>query len=196
MIFGSVPIGTKIYLEDKSLANIESLSIGDRVLSLELKDNEIKKPLDFYLKYVNSNVPIKKSDLSFSYAVISNINVLKNEKSSFSYDQYMYINNPIVANFENNEIYLWHAKSKNFERKEITIEKYNNIDNFVKFKIPSYPDGFIENILNENNTIEKTNMSEFNSSPYFSISLKNNYFYFTDQLCLLGIVPEIIGDFI
>lgn len=196
MIFGSIPLGTKVYLEDKSLVKVESLSIGDKVLSLKINDEEIKKPIDFYLKYVKLDNSINKDDLSFSFATISSVNLVKNQSSASTYNNSMYINNPIIANFDNDECNIWDAQNKKSKLKDIDFIKYNNIENFITFKVLGYSEGYVENILSKNikEIPEKNTLVDFKDTVYYSISLKDNYFYFTENLCLVGIVPEIIGD--
>lgn len=198
MLFGSLPIGTKIYLENKKLINIEKLKVGDKLLSLKVDDVEINNANDFYLKYVAQNNNIEIDKMSFSAATVSNIYLIKDDQSNDLYNKTMYINNPVIARFFKNQCIVSHLSNILKVENNIIFDEenksYKNFDNFKTFKIKSYKEDFLDTLFTDNNVeIDDNRYTEFNISPYYSISLRDNYFYFTEGMCLVGIVPEFGG---
>lgn len=187
MLFGALPLGTKIYLENKSLVNIENLRVGDKVLSLKIDDSDIKNSKDFYLKYVLSDNMIELNNLEVSSATVSKVNILKDRYDSFYYSKSMYVNNPIIARVIDNKISVSHVNDKKRELFNISNTEYKKIKDFKTYELPSYSEDIVNKIL----TGTETDISfKMTASPYISISLKDNYFYFSENLCLVGIVPE------
>ena len=52
--FGFIPIGTKIYLKNRELVEIENLKFGDEILSVNLLGEDIESSAEIYFKYCNS----------------------------------------------------------------------------------------------------------------------------------------------
>lgn len=194
MIYGSLPIGTKVYKEDRTLVNIESLKIGDKLLSLKLDDEDVNSPNTFYSKYVIGENKINKNKLSFAPAEVLSINILKNFQDAVFYSQYMYINNPIVVDFFKDDCFAYHINSIHGALNDVQVTNNLHINNFKEFNIRSYKKYFIDTILKNEEYSDDYESFIFGRSPYVSISLSKNYFYFTENLCLVGIVPEIVKD--
>lgn len=207
MLYGAIPMGTKIYLEDRTLVKVEDLTIGSKLLSLKVEDDTIKNSLDFYYKYVfGKDSFIPKSSLSFDSAIVSQINLIKGTPSS-QYYKTMYYNNPIIVDFvsdhyENKPCLIMSHISDNFYQQNIDDDRFNfkkvnygNFKNFISFKRKKLKSNYLDEILYQNNPkLLIDEYTEFSTTPYYSISLLNNYIYFTENLCLVGIVPKIKGE--
>ena len=108
------PIGTKVYLENKTLKNIEDLQFGDKVLSIKIKNLENLNPSEFYYKYITSNgIPkasaIKKQDVVLCSATVYSVFIDKNFKIVSSLNEKMLLGtNSILMqpNFESEDMYL------------------------------------------------------------------------------------------
>jgi hypothetical protein len=108
------PIGTKVYLEDKTLKNIEDLQFGDKVLSIKIKNSENLSPSEFYYKYITSNgTPkarsIKNEDVILCSAKVYSVFIDKNFKILNSLNEKMLLGtNSILmqTSFESEDMYL------------------------------------------------------------------------------------------
>lgn len=199
MLFGAIPAGTKIYLEDRTLINIEDISIGDKLLSLKIEDDSINNSFDFYKKYVSDkSIKIPKNKLSFSSATVYQINLLKEIPSS-QYYKTMYYNNPIFVDFLDNDIAISEIKDSLYEEdkpEDIKIKKENfrNFENFITFSRNSFKEDYLDEIFNKDSfQMQSSNAVDFGISPYYSLSLLDNYFYFSENFCFVGLVKKIKG---
>lgn len=81
----SLPFGTRVYLEDKTLKKVEDLKFGDKVLSVKIKDDECTNHSELYSKYSKkdeffSTKSIDKTLISLSSTHV--YSVLINRRSS------------------------------------------------------------------------------------------------------------------
>lgn len=197
MILGAIPSGTEIYLEDRTLKRIDDLCVGDKILSLEIK-NEKNTSFEFYDKYINKNNKILKSDLKFSSAVVQNLSAKKNNYFKNNNNEYIFFNSvfpnrAITINFTDKECYLkWLEDS-------VAVVIDNNLGTL---SFPSIEDEYVDKVLDKSyvydvhDEIAKkdfTKKCKIGNGLLFSISLSDNFFIFTKNFMTIGLKPENLG---
>lgn len=172
-MYGSFAVGTKIYMHDKTLKNIEDLNFGDSVLSLKIKNIDIEDNFSFYNKYIlhteGNEISIPIDNAEFCTATVFSIKKIKSSPKVFK------INNSIIG--QNQFI----AKISNLEDKEIFLAKNTTLGNtqlIAKFNIQDNVNFIPEPILKS---------EIIDNVPMVSIGLLDNYFYFTENLMAVSL---------
>lgn len=197
MILGAIPYGTEIYLEDKTLKKVEDICIGDRLLSLEIK-NEKNMPFDFYNKYINKGNSILKSNLKFSGAVVKNTAIKKHSYFKKENGEYVFYNS----------IFPYRTVTIDFSTTNCMINWLDDSTTLVVdnsqgiLSLPTMSEEYIDKILDSDyvydtsKEIAKKTFTEslnLGDGPFFSIYLLDNFFIFTKNFITLGIIPENLG---
>jgi hypothetical protein len=180
---GSIPIGTKIYLSDKTLIKVEDLKIGDEVLSIKILDDEIEDLFDLYKKYLYSHKEfISSFKINFTKAKVSN-KLLDKTSREFVFindvpigrnkiilvaDEKFYSGNDKILNYTIASAQKILQKSNNFKISSINIDFSTSEDTF-----------FINNHIN--NISLKTN-----ETPSFNLSIIGGDFYFTENFIIMA----------
>ena len=194
--FGFIPIGTKIYLKNRELVEIENLKFGDEILSVNLLGEDIESSAEIYFKYCNNNkIKINPEQLQISSSYITDIR---------HYGQY---NHKIISLSDiDNNVSLVHESQLFLTVNTLVQGKGDALvedEKIVKIKTV--------NTLNINNEPEleyfvslekdiKTDTEDFfvfdkqiksaslttSKAPLFSMSLSNGNFYVTENMILLG----------
>jgi hypothetical protein len=174
------PIGTKVYLEDKTLKNIEDLQFGDKVLSIKIKNSENLNPSKFYYKYITSNttpqsLSIKNEDVILCSATVYSVFVDQNFTSFNSLnDKRLLSTNPILiqTDFESEDIYL-----KNVNNIINILTSDQSLQYFIKSLDPNH--------LNIDRSFLETKIDSFNlniaKQGFVSLELLDNYFFLTED---------------
>lgn len=92
----SLPFGTKVYLEDKTLKRVQDLKFGDKVLSIKINDKECSNHSELYTKYLKkdefyNNKHIEKQAISLSSTYVYSVFTIKD------YTNFIGLNNNIVS---------------------------------------------------------------------------------------------------
>jgi hypothetical protein len=174
------PIGTKVYLENKTLKNIEDLQFGDKILSIKIKNTENLSPSEFYYKFRTSNTTpqefsIKNKDVVLCSATVYSVFVDKNFKNFNSLNEKMLLNtSPILiqTDFESEDMYLKNVndiiniltsdQSLQYFIKSLDANHLNIDQSFLEIKI----DNFNLNIVKQG---------------LVSLELLDNYFFLTED---------------
>jgi len=174
------PIGTKVYLEDKTLKNIEDLQFGDKVLSIKIKNSENLNPSKFYYKYITSNttpqsLSIKNEDVILCSATVYSVFVDQNFTSFNSLnDKRLLSTNPILiqTDFESEDMYL-----KNVNNIINILTSDQSLQYFIKSLDPNH--------LNIDRSFLETKIDSFNlniaKQGFVSLELLDNYFFLTED---------------
>jgi hypothetical protein len=176
------PIGTKVYLENKTLKNIEDLQFGDKVLSIKIKNSENLNPSEFYYKYITSKttpqaLSIKNEDVILCSATVYSVFVDKNFiNSSFNSlnDKRLLSTNPILiqTDFESGDMYL-----KNVNNIINILISDQSLQHFIKSLDPNH--------LNIDRSFLETKIDSFNlnitEQSFVSLELLDNYFFLTED---------------
>lgn len=181
----SFPFGTKVYLYNKELINIEDLKVGDRVLSFKNKNNVLMNQSELYAyhKTKDSNeyvVPMNKNDLELSYAYVYSIFINRLDKNLISLNGNELSKNTVILNaknikrFSDNDIYLHSPYG--------ILERINDGDKYFMQKLNLDED--VDSIFNEDELISYN--LDVSSKPSASIILNGNNFYCTENFVVLG----------
>ena len=174
------PIGTKVYLEDKTLKNIEDLQFGDKVLSIKIKNSENLSPSEFYYKYITSNgTPkarsIKNEDVILCSAKVYSVFIDKNFKILNSLNEKMLLGtNSILmqTSFESEDMYL-----KNVNKIINTLTFDQSFQYFLKSLNP--------NPLNMDQSFLQRKIDNFSQDIEMQglvyLELLDNYFFLTED---------------
>lgn len=92
----SLPFGTKVYLEDKTLKKVQDLKFGDKVLSIKINDEECSNHSELYTKYLkkdnnDSTRYIEKELISLSSTYVYSVFTIKD------YTSFIGLNDNIVS---------------------------------------------------------------------------------------------------
>lgn len=199
--------GTKIYLDDFSLVNVEDLKFGDKVLSLKIIDNKNNNPVDFYYNYINNN-DIKFDQLlgnkteflnkisKISKVQLSSSNIFRVEKIHKESSFYL-LNNIIVS--KNQNILITKAKGLSLLKDEASSEmSIVNVDYLYKNKERISDNLKVYGMLSLNYNEDTDNsllvMNDINIEKYnkkqniqcISFLTLENYLYFTENFVFAG----------
>lgn len=190
------PSGTRVYLEDKTLKNIEDLNFGDKILSIKIKNSETLNHFKFYNKYFNlnnnrnhKNVFIKTEDLVLCSATVYSILTYKidggcvqlNNKTLFEQ------NLILIQNGKNSEsVYLQSAYSI-----RSTIEKNDENSHLFLKSLAVEPSNLNIDTANDNFSIDpdrvflETQINDFNfdapAQTLVCLILLDNHFLLTEN---------------
>jgi len=201
----SLPFGTKVYLEDKTLKKIEDLKFGDKVLSIKIKDEELLNHSNFYYKYAKkdntgnqNNIKINKLD--FCSATVHSIFLHKQKTDFISFNNILLSStNPILISktaVDPNEFFLKDSR-------DIIAKLQNNINNEKYFiqSLAAQSFNIGSDVLNKNIFIDLDNpflqneIVDFDlniiSQPAISVVLLDHHFLLTENLISFG---SIVGD--
>lgn len=175
-IDGFIPAGTKIYLKNKQLINIEHIKFGDEVLSIKILDGDLTNPLDIYEKYINvkDKKEIDLEKIKFSSSFVTDIRLLGHKQ-----EELIMINNSNVIDKDQPVIFK-NDKNK-FEINTCSNLLNNNLD--MLFVSISNEENKEEFTFNDSVKNSKPTQNKF---PCFSMILSNNNFYITESAILLG----------
>lgn len=174
------PIGTKVYLENKTLKNIEDLQFGDKVLSIKIKNSENLNPSKFYYKYITSNttpqaLSIKNKDVILCSATVYSVFVDQNFTSFNSLnDKKLLSTNPILIQTD-------------FESEDMYLKNVNNIINILTSdqSLQYFIKSLDSNHLNIDRLFLETKIDNFNlnivKQGFVSLELLDNYFFLTED---------------
>jgi hypothetical protein len=174
------PIGTKVYLEDKTLKNIEDLQFGDKVLSIKIKNTENLSPSEFYYKYITSKttpqvLSIKNEDVILCSATVYSVFVDQNFTNFNSLnDKRLLSTNPILiqTDFESEDMYL-----KNVNSIINILTSDQSLQYFIKSLDPNH--------LNIDRSFLEIKIDNFNlniaKQGLVSLELLDNYFFLTED---------------
>lgn len=174
------PIGTKVYLENKTLKNIEDLQFGDKVLSIKIKNLENLKPSGFYYNCITLNntpqaLSIKNSDVTLCSATVYSVFIDKNFKNFSSLNEKMLLSTNsilIQEDFESDDMYL---KNVNSITNRLTSDQ--SLQYFIK--------SLDANHLNIDRSFLETKIDNFNPNVVkqglVSLELLDNYFFLTED---------------
>jgi len=174
------PIGTKVYLENKTLKNIEDLQFGDKVLSIKIKNSENLNPSKFYYKYITSNttpqaLSIKNKDVILCSATVYSVFVDQNFTSFNSLnDKKLLSTNPILIQTD-------------FESEDMYLKNVNNIINILTSdqSLQYFIKSLDSNHLNIDRLFLETKIDNFNlnivKQGFVSLELLDNYFFVTED---------------
>jgi len=198
--YNSLSYNTMVYLENKTLAKIQDLEVGDRLLSFKFKDVSYPNmsAYDFYQKYVIDKVSIDLSEIELCYTTVSNVNKL----SGYFYSE----NTPnqehyTIENFliERNNNFLISEKSEN-----LNTTFLNNIDDMlendrktfknkktyaIKFNPYFHSNEIEEKKFFTTYELDTNKISKVEDAEAFrkiSISVHGNYFYFTEDFIMIS----------
>lgn len=176
-IDGFIPAGTKIYLKNKQLINIEHIKFGDEVLSIKVLDDDLKTPLDIYEKYINVK---NKTELDLDKVKVSSSFVMDIRLLGHKQEELIMINNSNVI--DKDQPVLFKNNKNKFEINTCSnLLNNNNLDMlFTSIDNQENKENFIFNIS------VKDSKPTQNKFPCFSMILLNNDFYITESAILLG----------
>ena len=174
------PIGTKVYLEDKTLKNIEDLQFGDKVLSIKIKNSKNLSPSEFYYEYITSNgtpkaLAIKNEDVVLCSATVYCVFIDKNVKtiSSLNEKELLGTNSILMqTEFESEDMYL-----KNVNKIINTLKFDQSFKYYIKSLNANYPNtdqSFLQ-IKIDNFTLETDRQG------LVYLELLDNYFFLTED---------------
>lgn len=179
---GFIPIGTKIYLKNKELIEVENLKFGDEILSISILNENLKSPIDVYNEYLSTKKEIAIEQLQISSSYITDIRY-------FGYSNNNIISIDNLGHIEKDQLFL--VMSGVEDKNIVTVKNKERLD-FNDESNPEYiislekdiktdtKDFFI--FSNKINSISPTD----NKIPLFSMSLSNSNFYVTENMILLG----------
>jgi len=180
---GFIPIGTKIYLKNKQLIEIENLKFGDEVLSINILNENIKSNIDTYYRYFeNNDLSINMDQLNISSSHITDIRYC-----GYSGENIFFINElekmadeqPLLIMEKNGDLDVVKLKT----RTSLTISEDLSSSYIISLEKNIQTD--TKEFFNFNNKITSTTLLK-NPVPLFSMSLSNGNLYVTENLILLG----------
>ena len=174
------PIGTKVYLENKTLKNIEDLQFGDKVLSIKIKNLKNLNPSEFYYKYRASKgtpkaLAIKNEDVVLCSATVYCVFIDKNVKTTNSLNEKKLLDTNsilIQTEFESEDMYL-----KSVNKIIDTLKFDQSFQYYIKSLNPNHPNmdqSFLQ-IKIDNFT------PETNTQGLVYLELLDNYFFLTED---------------
>lgn len=201
LTFGSISPKEKIYLADKTLVDPKELKIGDKVLSLKIKQDNIKNISDIFENIIDTDNRIiynyeiceatvfsTQIEENANFVNFNNNNKIKdsqfiattpyNKKGIKNYQQYVDTNNQLdvkpfmISNIKELNV-AKNSSSKNFS---YTIKKINK--DFTPDLFDLFKEEEIDNIGMSNNGIS------------YSLSLLEGHFYFTQNFIVLAEAGE------
>ena len=198
------PIGTKVYLEDKTLKNIEDLQFGDKILSIKTKDSEILTHSEFYHRYIKLNNKregffIQTGDTVLCSATVYSVFVHKN------FGNFKSLNNNILSGIDpiliQKDLEVDHMYLKNADSIIGKMISGENEENYFIQSLDSKPFNLNVETLDDNIFVNpdqpflKTKIEDFESkiSNQISVSLVllDNYFFLTENfICLSHLIME------
>jgi hypothetical protein len=198
------PIGTKVYLENKTLKNIEDLQFGDKVLSIKTKDSETLNYSEFYHKYIKlddqkGGPSIKTEDIVFCSATVYSVHIYKD------FTNFKSLNNSAISpvapiliqkNLEADHLYLKNADS--------IIAKLSSNPQPPATPADTY---FIDSLLTEpfkegngvfyspDSLFLQTKIDNFNlnfsNKILVCLTLLDNFFFFTEEfICFNNVLMQ------
>lgn len=178
---GSLSINEKIYLSNKTLVEVKNLKVGDKILSLKVKDDEIKDIVDIYKKYIVENEPIKNFEISESEVYSVYINNEKTtpfiELNKFPINHYKYIAVDYTSNFSKNfilrEAYMLTLIDDEHKRKIRKLNPLFSTENLENLEI------FIDYDYSKNKN------KEYHDSS-IKIDIVDGHFYFTENFVVFA----------
>jgi hypothetical protein len=174
------PIGTKVYLENKTLKNIEDLQFGDKVLSIKIKNSNNLNPSEFYYKYITSNgtpkaLSIKNEDVVLCSATVYCVFIDKNLKTISSLNEKNLLGtNSILMQTE-------------FESEDMYLKSVNKIINTLKFdqSFQYYIKSLNANYSNMDQSFLQIKIDNFtletDTQGLVYLELLDNYFFLTED---------------
>ena len=181
------PSGTKVYLEDKTLKNIEDLKFGDKILSVKIKNLEALNHSKFYNKYLNlnnnqENVFIKTQDLVLCSATVYSILIYKSNEGSIKLNDKILLgrNLILIQNEKNSEnVYLQSGDNTIYK-----IQNGNENSHLLLKSLAAESSNLNIDTLNDNVFIEtKIDNFDLNVPPQILVSLilLDNHFLLTEN---------------
>lgn len=176
---GSLSINEKIYLSNKTLIEVKNLKVGDKILSLKIKDDEIKDIVDIYKKYIIQNKPIENFEVSESEVYSISINNKKTtpfielNKSSINHYKYIAVESRFVSNFILQNAYILNFISDEYKRKIKKLNPIFSTENLENLEI------FIDYDYNKNKN------KEYHDSS-IKIDIVDGHFYFTENFVIFA----------
>jgi hypothetical protein len=179
---GFIPIGTKIYLKNKELIEVENLKFGDEILSISILNENLKSPIDVYNEYLNTKKEIAIEQLQISSSYITDIRYV-----GYSNNNIISIDN--LGHIEQGQLFL--VMHKHEDKNIIITKNKEGLD--PNFEINSqYVVSLEKDIKTDtkdffifSNKINSISLID-NKIPLFSMSLSNSNFYVTENMILLG----------
>jgi len=174
------PIGTKVYLENKTLKNIEDLQFGDKVLSIKIKNSKNLNPSEFYYKYITSNgtpkaLAIKNEDVVLCSATVYCVFIDKNVKTTSSLNEKKLLGtNSILMQRES-------------ESEDMYLKSVNKIINTLKFdqSFQYFVKSLNANHLDTDQSFLQTKIDNFvldiDTQCLVYLELLDNYFFLTED---------------
>lgn len=180
---GFIPMGTKIYLKNKQLVEVQNLKFGDEILSISIFNENSGSLIDTYYKYFdNEEIKITIDQLYISSSYITDIRYQgHSDKNIVEIDNFGHIeqNQPflVMNKFTGENIF----KVKNISRLDFNNESDSEYMVSLEKDIKTDTKDFF--IFNDK--IKNISIVE-NKIPLFSMSLSNGNFYVTENMILLG----------
>lgn len=179
---GSLSINEKIYLSNKTLIEVKNLKVGDKILSLKVKDDEIKDIVDIYKKYIIQNKPIENFEISESEVYSISINNEKTtpfielNKSPINHYKYIAIESyksSFTPDFILQDAYTLNFIGDEYKRKIKKLNPLFSTENLENLKI------FIDYDYNKNKNKEYHDSST-------KIDIIDGHFYFTENFVVFA----------
>jgi hypothetical protein len=178
---GSLSINEKIYLSNKTLVEVKNLKVGDKILSLKVKDDEIKDIVDIYKKYIIQNKPIENFEVSESEVYSISINnekitpFIELNKSPINHYKYIAVDykTRFASDFMLQNAYTLNIIDEEYKRK---IRKLN----------PSFSTENLENLeIFIDYDYSKNKNKEYHDSS-IKIDIADGHFYFTENFVIFA----------
>jgi hypothetical protein len=201
----SLPFGTKVYLEDKTLKKVQDLKFGDKVLSIKINDKECLNHSELYAKYLkkdnnDSTRYIEKELISLSSTNVYSVFTIKD------YTSFIGLNNNVVSEITPVLISKTKSDPQQFYIKDsrdmsaIIKNSESESDKYYLQSLAAQSFSLNKNIDNSEVFIDSENFlfneqitqidSNIKNQPSVSVVLLDNHLLITEHFICFGSVVE------
>ena len=200
LTFGSISPKEKIYLADKTLVDPKELKIGDKVLSLKIKQDGINNISDIFENIIDTdnriiyNYEICEA-IVFSAQIEENTNFVNFNNNKIKDSQFIATTPYNKKGIKNYQQYVDTNRQLDIKpfmisnMKELNVAKNSSGKDF-SFKIKKINKDFTPDLFNLFKEEEINNIGISNNGISYSLSLLGGHFYFTQNFIVLAEAGE------